>query len=215
MADPPDPHRRYEFRCPVHGFIEVDHWERCVINPPAFQRLRRIRQLAWTEYVYPGNVHTRFEHSLGVMHAATRVYDADFARVELMSTAITTPLIKKLNCQLPLNDSIARIAERIENLIPANASSIRRQEITSTLDLLLGAVHALFLASECGFQERRRTPIEIKAVKKRAAQLKVCEVRTDGVWMAGFHLNSALARLAGTYHRALKMFVEPRNEEDD
>lgn len=76
MADPTDPHRRYEFRCPVHGFIEVDHWERSVINHPAFQRLRRIRQLAWTEYVYPGSVHTRFEHSLGVMHVATRVYDA-------------------------------------------------------------------------------------------------------------------------------------------
>jgi HD superfamily phosphohydrolase len=80
MADAPDPHRRYEFRCPVHGFIEVDHWERSVIDHPAFQRLRRIRQLAWTEYVYPGAVHTRFEHSLGVMHVATRVYNAVTSR---------------------------------------------------------------------------------------------------------------------------------------
>ena len=76
MYNAPDPRRLYEFRCPVHGFIEVNHWEREVINHPAFQRLRRIRQLGWTEYVYPGGTHTRFEHSLGVMHVATRVYEA-------------------------------------------------------------------------------------------------------------------------------------------
>src|SRR5438094_599058 len=48
----------------------ADHFQ------PAFQRLRRIRQLAWTDYVYPGAMHTRFEHSLGVMHTATLLYDA-------------------------------------------------------------------------------------------------------------------------------------------
>jgi len=68
--------RKYEFRCPLHGFIQVDTWEREIIAQPAFQRLRRIRQLAWTDYLYPGAMHTRFEHSLGVMHVATRLYDA-------------------------------------------------------------------------------------------------------------------------------------------
>ena len=66
----------YEFRCPVHGFIKVNHWERAVIDHFAFQRLRRIRQLGWTDYVYPGGTHTRFEHSLGVMHVLTRMYQA-------------------------------------------------------------------------------------------------------------------------------------------
>lgn len=70
----------YEFRCPVHGFIEIDDWERGIIAQPAFQRLRRIRQLGWTNYIYPGAMHTRFEHSLGVMHVATRLYDAIVAR---------------------------------------------------------------------------------------------------------------------------------------
>lgn len=71
-----DPHRIYEFRRLVHGFIPINDWERDIVNHPAFQRLRRIRQLAWTDYVYPGAMHTRFEHSLGVMHLATRLYDA-------------------------------------------------------------------------------------------------------------------------------------------
>jgi uncharacterized protein len=66
----------FEIRCPVHGFISLNDWERCIIAQPAFQRLRRIRQLAWTDQVYPGAMHTRFEHSLGVMHTATRLYDA-------------------------------------------------------------------------------------------------------------------------------------------
>src|ERR1017187_2197136 len=65
-----------EIRCPIHGFIGLNAWERALVDTPVFQRLRRIRQLAWTDYVYPGAMHTRFEHSLGVMHVATRLFDS-------------------------------------------------------------------------------------------------------------------------------------------
>lgn len=71
-----DPHQKFEIRCPVHGFIPLNDWEREIIDQPAFQRLRRIRQLAWTDQVYPGAMHNRFEHSLGVMHTAGLLYDA-------------------------------------------------------------------------------------------------------------------------------------------
>jgi HD superfamily phosphohydrolase len=67
--------KRYEIRDPIYGFIELDSWERDIIDHPAFQRLRRIRQLARTDMVYPGAMHTRFEHSLGVMHLATKMYE--------------------------------------------------------------------------------------------------------------------------------------------
>ncbi|MFA7173828.1 MAG: HD domain-containing protein [Kiritimatiellia bacterium] len=66
----------YEIRDPIHGFITLDEWERDIINHSAFQRLRRIRQLSMTDMVYPGAMHTRFEHSLGVMHVATRMFDS-------------------------------------------------------------------------------------------------------------------------------------------
>lgn len=65
-----------EVRCPVHGFIGLTELERDIINHAAFQRLRRIKQLGWTDYIYPGASHTRFEHSLGVMHLASRLYEA-------------------------------------------------------------------------------------------------------------------------------------------
>lgn len=64
----------FEIRDPIHGFIRLDDWERDIVNHPVFQRLRRIKQLAWTDMVYPGATHTRFEHSLGVMHVATRMF---------------------------------------------------------------------------------------------------------------------------------------------
>ena len=54
----------------VHGSVDVTAIEDRVISHPHFQRLRRIRQLAFLSYVFPGATHTRFEHSLGVMHLA-------------------------------------------------------------------------------------------------------------------------------------------------
>jgi HD superfamily phosphohydrolase len=69
-----------EIRCPIYGFIPLDGWEHEIISQPAFQRLRRIRQLAWTDHVYPGAMHTRFEHSLGVMHMATKLYEGIVSR---------------------------------------------------------------------------------------------------------------------------------------
>ena len=64
------------FRDPVHGFIPVTEAECKIIDTWPFQRLRRIKQLGMTYLVYHGAEHTRFGHSLGVMHQASRVFDA-------------------------------------------------------------------------------------------------------------------------------------------
>lgn len=53
----------------------MDSHERKVLDSRPFQRLRNIHQLAMTYLVYPGATHRRFEHSLGVMELASRVYD--------------------------------------------------------------------------------------------------------------------------------------------
>lgn len=64
-----------EIRDPVHTFVEADPDELAVINSPPFQRLRHIHQLALSYLIYPGATHRRFEHCLGVMHLAGRIYD--------------------------------------------------------------------------------------------------------------------------------------------
>jgi HD superfamily phosphohydrolase len=65
----------HEFRDPVHVFIRLDPDERRVVDSDPFQRLRHIHQLAMTFHVYPGATHRRFEHSLGCMELATRIFD--------------------------------------------------------------------------------------------------------------------------------------------
>ena len=57
------------FNDPIYGFISIPGtFIFDLIEHPWFQRLRRIRQLGLTSYVYPGALHTRFHHALGAMH---------------------------------------------------------------------------------------------------------------------------------------------------
>lgn len=61
-------------RDPIHGFIELSELELELVDSPPFQRLRNIKQLATTYLVYHGAEHTRFGHSLGVMHLVDRAF---------------------------------------------------------------------------------------------------------------------------------------------
>jgi HD superfamily phosphohydrolase len=65
----------HEFRDPIHTFVRITSSERAVLDSPPLQRLRSIHQLAMSYRVYPGATHRRFEHSLGVMETATRIFD--------------------------------------------------------------------------------------------------------------------------------------------
>jgi len=62
-----------EIKDPVHGYVYITEEEKALIDSHPVQRMHRLRQLAGAEYVYPGANHTRFEHSVGVMHLASRV----------------------------------------------------------------------------------------------------------------------------------------------
>ena len=58
----------------IHGTLEFNKSERKIINSPLLQRLTHIRQMGLANYVYPGAVHNRFTHSLGVAHLAGEIY---------------------------------------------------------------------------------------------------------------------------------------------
>ncbi len=66
-------------RDPVHGLIVFeegnprDELAWALLNTPEMQRLRRIRQLGVSEFVYPGATHSRFAHSVGVYHCAKQL----------------------------------------------------------------------------------------------------------------------------------------------
>lgn len=61
---------------PIHDFIVVEPFARPLVDSPAFQRLRFVRQTGTAHLVYPGANQTRFEHSLGCYHLARVAADA-------------------------------------------------------------------------------------------------------------------------------------------
>lgn len=62
-------------RDPVHGDIYLTETETRVLDTREMQRLRGIKQLGTAYLVYPGCVHTRFDHSLGCLHMAKRIME--------------------------------------------------------------------------------------------------------------------------------------------
>ena len=73
-----------EITDPIHDFIRINKTERKIIDTSVFQRLRRIKQLSGAHLTYPGAQHTRFEHSLGVLHIASMAGESLHSK-ELMS----------------------------------------------------------------------------------------------------------------------------------
>ncbi|TGZ61399.1 hypothetical protein CRM22_008008 [Opisthorchis felineus] len=60
----------------VHGMIELEPLARLIVDTPEFQRLREVRQLGLSYFVFPSCQHTRFEHSIGTYHMAKRLTEA-------------------------------------------------------------------------------------------------------------------------------------------
>ena len=60
---------------PIYGSVGITSKEKEVIETKVFQRLKYIKQLGTANFVYPGANHSRFEHSIGVMHATSLILD--------------------------------------------------------------------------------------------------------------------------------------------
>lgn len=124
-----------EIRDPVHGSIQILDEEIPIIRDDFFQRLRNIKQLGFSEYVFPGATHTRFIHSIGVMNVATKAFDKLF-KDNLFDTDIQR--LKetfKLACLLhdvghaPLSHSTETVMPMLSELkIPADFLSKKDQK---------------------------------------------------------------------------------------
>jgi HD superfamily phosphohydrolase len=61
---------------PLYGFIRLTETENKIVHSPFYQRLRWIKQLGFSNYIFPGAEHNRFAHALGVMHMADQIVRA-------------------------------------------------------------------------------------------------------------------------------------------
>jgi uncharacterized protein len=116
-----------EIRDPVHGSIHILDEEVPIIRDNFFQRLRNIKQLGFSDYVFPGATHTRFIHSIGVMNVGSKAFDKLFSGQ--LSNIEFTRLREtfKLACLLhdvghaPLSHSTETVMPSLSNLnIPKN-----------------------------------------------------------------------------------------------
>ena len=74
---------------PIYGFISLTPVEWEIIHSPFYQRLRWIKQLGFSFYLFPGAEHSRFGHSIGVMHNAHKILEScgkAVAESDLMSS---------------------------------------------------------------------------------------------------------------------------------
>ncbi|GBF09109.1 hypothetical protein apy_08340 [Aeropyrum pernix] len=99
----------------VHQFIELpSDLVATVVDRPLFQRLRRVRQLSLADYVYPGAVHTRFEHSLGVAYTMRRALHHVVKNVE----EIVLPAVEEyIENEYPLRGGVKRRLQEFATLL--------------------------------------------------------------------------------------------------
>jgi hypothetical protein len=108
----------------------------------------------------------------------------------------------------------SELAERLGQLL-AHAPVRNDPEALGIVDDLLGAVYALAFARRAKFVDRPKQPVEGAVITKRAKQLAKGKIRRDGKWMAGFHFNNTLYRIAACYHRALVKVTGDRDRRID
>jgi len=72
-----------EIRDPIHGAIGVSADETAIVDHPFVQRLRNVRACGFSHLPFPGATHSRYAHSLGVMHLAGGAFDSAYRRWDL------------------------------------------------------------------------------------------------------------------------------------
>lgn len=113
-----------------------------------------------------------------------------------------------LNLEEAKDEKLALYGKRLVKLLRSPHAQ-KSHYFVATLDDFLGAVYSLVL-SQCNVHpfEKRSGQIEIDTVIRRAEDVANGALRTSGNWMAGFHFNGALFRIAAAYHRGLKVVAQ-------
>ncbi len=112
-----------DVRDPIHGNIALANAEVNVLDSKAYQRLRQIKQLGFSEFSFPGATHNRFLHSLGVCHLAGLAFDNIFANFQFSSVSNRKRLRQTLRLGALLHDiGHGPLSHASEEVMPSLAS---------------------------------------------------------------------------------------------
>jgi HD superfamily phosphohydrolase len=93
-----------DVRDPVHGNIPLSDAEVAVLDSKAYQRLRAIKQLGFSEFSFPGATHNRYLHSIGVCHLAGLAFDSIFTGFQFSSPDVRRRLREVVRLGALLHD---------------------------------------------------------------------------------------------------------------
>lgn len=122
-------------RDPIYGFIGLTDSEIKLLSSPFLQRLRRIKQLGNTHLVYPSACHSRFEHSLGVLHVANRMVQ----KIELSKDQI-----RAIRYAAILHDiGHGPLSHDFEDVLKSKGETVSHEDITKKIiseDKVIGRI---------------------------------------------------------------------------
>jgi len=148
-------------RDPVHGLIVFDEDEPIdmlawnLIDTPEFQRLRRIRQLGVSEFTFPGAVHTRFAHSIGVFHTARALVEVLEREMKRHKQEIDKPMAEVALAAALLHDlGHGPFSHTFEGVQESRGVKKRHEKWTAEIIRNpKGEIHPLLEAYRPGFAE--------------------------------------------------------------
>jgi uncharacterized protein len=141
-------------RCPIHGTLPISAREIKLIDHPYFQRLRNIKQLGFADLAFPGAVHTRYAHSMGAMHVATRLFDRLFPPRHLGAEGPGADLPERVRARF-------RQAVRLGMLF----HDLGHAPLSHTTEMLMPSVGELGLGTFAGGDVQRRATHEDYTLK--------------------------------------------------
>jgi HD superfamily phosphohydrolase len=142
-----------EIRDPVHGYVRITEVERDLIDSPFIQRLRRIHQLAGSYLVYPGAVHSRFEHVIGTMYVAGQI--AEYLKFD---PGINEEEIQEIRLAALLHDVGHGPFSHMYEEVLAEKSSLNHEDLSQRIirETSIGDI-----LERHGFSKRKLAPLAV------------------------------------------------------
>lgn len=160
---------------PVWGTCSFQPWEVSILELEVFQRLRGLRQTGFAYFTYPSAEHSRFQHTLGVVEAATRVFDSILKREAYGGLSPGALELKEKN-RVFNTTSGAREADRLKILlrVAAMVHDTGHSIFSHSSERIYGLVEP--------FPELSRALISENAKRPGAAEIVVYLLVTSEEW---------------------------------